>query len=207
MDNNELLTRIKEKDKDAFLQFMQSHGEKLYYRLLSRLGDRDLADKAFRDALISFYKTLIAEDSGDPVEALLFGYADRACEEILEGSLETVISDTMADAAELTDVSAEEGASAPVETPTSLAGPQPEENVPSPAPEQAPDVHEQPEEEEVDNEPAVGGNGLFGLGIGVLSLGIIVTVWVILGLLMDMQILPEIDLGYSWFNANIAPWF
>ena len=29
MDNNELLTRIKEKDKDAFLQFMQSHGEKL----------------------------------------------------------------------------------------------------------------------------------------------------------------------------------
>ena len=31
--------------------------------------------------------------------------------------------------------------------------------------------------------------------------------WVIAGLLMDMGILPVIDLGYSWFHMNVFPWF
>ena len=40
-----------------------------------------------------------------------------------------------------------------------------------------------------------------------LSAGILAALWVIAGLLMDMGFLPDIDMGYSWFNMNIAPWF
>ena len=40
-----------------------------------------------------------------------------------------------------------------------------------------------------------------------LSAGILAALWVITGLLMDMGFLPDIDMGYSWFNMNIAPWF
>ena len=29
----------------------------------------------------------------------------------------------------------------------------------------------------------------------------------IAGLLMDMGLIPSFDLGYSWFNLHIAPWF
>ena len=86
MDDNELLKRIKEKDKEAFVQFMHAYGEKLYSRLLLRLGDRKLADKAFREAFIGFYQTLTADDSDDPIESLLFGYGDRACEGLLGDS-------------------------------------------------------------------------------------------------------------------------
>lgn len=47
----------------------------------------------------------------------------------------------------------------------------------------------------------------FGLCVAVLLLGIAAAVWTILGLLMDMGYVPELDLGYSWFNVHIAPWF
>lgn len=56
-------------------------------------------------------------------------------------------------------------------------------------------------------QPAKSGGFGFGLGVGILVLGILAALWVIVGLLMDMSILPNLDLGYSWFNANIAPWF
>ena len=45
------------------------------------------------------------------------------------------------------------------------------------------------------------------LGVILLVLGIAAALWIMAGLLMDLNILPEFDLGYEWFNANIAPWF
>lgn len=47
----------------------------------------------------------------------------------------------------------------------------------------------------------------FGLCIVLLFMGMMAALWVILGLLMDMNFIPELDLGYSWFNMYIAPWF
>lgn len=61
---------------------------------------------------------------------------------------------------------------------------------------------------EADTKSSGKSSGLgFGLGVGILVLGILAALWVIVGLLMDMNILPELDLGYSWFNTAIAPWF
>lgn len=36
-----------------------------------------------------------------------------------------------------------------------------------------------------------------------LSVMILITLWMIVGLLMDLQVLPEVDLGYKWFNDNL----
>ncbi|MGN0627421.1 MAG: hypothetical protein ACI4IT_05610 [Oscillospiraceae bacterium] len=47
----------------------------------------------------------------------------------------------------------------------------------------------------------------FGLCIALLVLGMAAALWVILGLLMDMNLIPQIDLGYEWFNLHVAPWF
>lgn len=247
MDDNELLKRIKENDKEAFVQFMHAYGEKLYSRLLLRLGDRKLADKAFREAFIGFYQTLTADDSDDPIESLLFGYGDRACEGLLGDSpddavdhspsveeppapaVESVPAPAPAAPAPCAEVRPAPAVSpvvpaspAPVlspDAPVSPAPAVPSAPVPAAAPpppsprSDAPETEEDEAEAEPDDDAGdepdskTGGKGLFGLGVGVLSLGIAAAIWVILGLLMDMQLLPELDLGYAWFSANIAPWF
>ena len=51
------------------------------------------------------------------------------------------------------------------------------------------------------------GGFLYSLCMFLLIAAIIAVIWVIVGLLMDMNFIPAYDLGYSWFNANILPWF
>ena len=45
------------------------------------------------------------------------------------------------------------------------------------------------------------------LAVILLCAGILLMLWVIAGLLMDLELLPPVDLGYEWFNRRIAPWF
>ena len=45
------------------------------------------------------------------------------------------------------------------------------------------------------------------LGSALVMAGIFLMLWIILGLLMSMKLIPWADLGYTWFNANIAHWF
>lgn len=51
------------------------------------------------------------------------------------------------------------------------------------------------------------GRIIFAVSLCFLLLCIFGAIWVIIGLLMDLGIMPEVDLGYSWFSANIFPWF
>ena len=46
----------------------------------------------------------------------------------------------------------------------------------------------------------------FWLAFTALLLLNLACLWVILGLLMDMGILPEIDLGYRWAQNTVIPW-
>ena len=50
-------------------------------------------------------------------------------------------------------------------------------------------------------------NLIYTLNVLLLLAGIVIALWAMAGLLMDLNILPELDLGYSWFNAHIANWF
>jgi len=47
----------------------------------------------------------------------------------------------------------------------------------------------------------------YNLGVIVVLMAIFAVLWCIIGLLMDMNLIPYYDLGYSWFNANIMQLF
>lgn len=47
----------------------------------------------------------------------------------------------------------------------------------------------------------------YKLGVFLVSAAIAVVLWCIVGLLMYMNYIPYLDLGYSWFNANIVRFF
>ena len=47
----------------------------------------------------------------------------------------------------------------------------------------------------------------YGLCIIILIFGILAAVWVMAWMLMSMQLIPEYDFGYSWFNLHIADLF
>ena len=38
-------------------------------------------------------------------------------------------------------------------------------------------------------------------------LAVLAALWVIVGQAMRMELMPNLDLGYSWFHEKIAPWF
>lgn len=44
------------------------------------------------------------------------------------------------------------------------------------------------------------------LGIILLILLLTVSIWIIVGFLMEMDILPYYDLGYAWFCSMVEPW-
>lgn len=187
METNSLLERIRSKDREAFMQLMQTYGRGLYTRLLDRLGDKALADAAFKETLVGFYNALARSEGEDAVQALLYSYGDMAGDRIMESSLEQVINET---------ISETQDAQQPESPLARQAGaPEPEEN------EEAADEKQEAAPEE--NEK----RGWLGLAVGGLSAAILAALWVIAGLLMDMGLLPALDLGYEWFSANVAPWF
>lgn len=51
------------------------------------------------------------------------------------------------------------------------------------------------------------GGFLYHICVWLLILAIVLVIWVILGLLMDMNLIPYYELGYTWFNTNVLPWF
>jgi len=72
------------------------------------------------------------------------------------------------------------------------------------------------EEEDVlslfEDEPIVRRNSPFKRFFGALLILILLSavlalVWGLLGLMMRLRMIPAYDLGYSWFNANIHPFF
>lgn len=97
MDTNSLLERIRSKDRDAFMQLMQTYGRGLYTRLLNQLGDKALADAAFKETLVGFYNALVRSEGEDAVQALLYSYGDITGDRILESSLAQVINETVSE--------------------------------------------------------------------------------------------------------------
>lgn len=191
MDTNSLLERIRSKDRDAFMQLMQTYGRGLYTRLLNQLGDKVLADAAFKETLVGFYNALVHSEGEDAVQALLYSYGDITGDRILESSLAQVINETVSE----TQLTPEPEPESPLARQAGV--PEPEEN------EEAADEKQEAAPGKEENRAG----WWLGLAVGGLSVAILAALWVIAGLLMDMGLLPELDLGFEWFSANVAPWF
>ena len=171
MTNPNLLDRISTGDRDAFVQLMREYGPALYFRLLDRLGDRTLADAAFRQIMLDFHRKLTASGEKDAVAALLVNEADAVSRQLLLDSMEGLIAHT-----------AEEAFSVELMPETTQM-----DSLQEDAPEK----------------PGV----LWWTAVTLLILCTLLVCWVIIGLLVSMEVLPRLDLGYSWFDANIAQWF
>lgn len=176
MMNLDLLNRISTGDRDAFVQLMEAYGPGLYSRLLEKLGDRSLADAAFREIMLDFHRKLSGKGEKDAVAALLADEADAVIQRILLDSME-----------ELIDRTAEEAFSV--------------ELCPEPVPCDWPTLSELPEE------PAEKPGFIWWTAVVLLIVCALMLCWVVIGLLVSMEVLPRLDLGYSWFDANIAEWF
>ena len=151
MDSNQLLDRLKDRDMEAFHHLTERYGWKLYSYLKTRFRDKEQVDAAMNATLHQFYNAVAGSD--DPIEALLFSFADRTCQNMTDGqSIPSVESPAM-------------------------------------------------------RSDRKGENIFFLVAFIVLVIGIFLALWVIIGLLMGLGIMPEVDFGYSWFNEHIFPWF
>ena len=189
-DTNDLLNRAKQKDIDAYMQLMYMYGSKVHKRLLEQIGDRNLADAAFQKTTTGFYKMLTKNPDEDAVETILNFYADCMVRQTVTQNIPNTTESRPEQRAVIKPE--EQPQRKPQETP-----PEQIAHADEPA-EQRPEKRKQKKKKK---------SGSVGLTIGIvlLILGILAVLWIIAGLLMDMHVLPELDLGYSWFDTHIAP--
>ena len=67
--------------------------------------------------------------------------------------------------------------------------------------------HKQPSQQAVAAQPAkkesAGMKIFYIFCILLLLVGITLSIWAMIGMLMNMNLIPYVDLGYKWFNANV----
>ena len=191
MSDLELLNRIKGKDREAFVELMRKYGASLYSRMLSKLGDRQLADAAFKETMVGFYKSLTENEGDDAISALLCGYADNVSDRMLGDYFEHMVENTAncVESAELKKLR--------------LPVPEVKQESETENAQTMPDYTEK----YVNDYPDSFSRGGWIFAVSLLSTCALIVVWIIIGLLVGMDVLPGLDLGYTWFNENIAEWF
>lgn len=97
MDSLEMLRKINNKDADAFNEFMNTYGMRVYSRLLRQLGDKTLADEAFKKTMLEFFDAVSHYEGDDIVEAMLFTRADEVQNTMVDGSLRNLIREVKAE--------------------------------------------------------------------------------------------------------------
>ena len=167
-----LFQKIRGRDRDSFEKLSEAYGWKLYAHIRSSTPDREQADRIFAETFPVFYDMVESYEGDDPIEAMLFSCADRACRAQALSAREKQNLGPWT-------IAHEAGFSLP------------------------------PVEEKLfkkEKEPLFL-RIFYGLCILILIAGIAAAVWIMLWMLMSMNLIPSLDLGYSWFNANIADLF
>jgi len=198
MDAQEILSKIKQQDKETFRRLVSEYGKGLYLKLYAASGDQDAARQATKAAFTELYLALNSQQGPDVIESLLYSIGERKQREILQEQTLKMASECLDRVVELSvpytvrKVKAEAPmAVPPVSEDKTAAGqsePQPAGDIPV----------------EVQQEKTASGMGFWQV---VFALLVIAGLWVAIGALMGDGYLPKYDLGYRWFNMNIANWF
>ena len=197
MDSLELLYGLQAHDDEAFRTIARTYGKSVYERLLARSGNQKLAKQALKTALTELYSAVSATDSRDPIEALLYAEAERAQAAMQQNACDVLLEET------LRPIARARGKGEPLQEPDMLAAGFGTVQPCIEATRTAPPAQRQPLPDPVIRKHRLGRTAAAIL----LSIGILLMLWIIAGLLMDMELLPYVDLGYAWFNRQIAPWF
>ena len=199
MDAQEILSKIKQQDKETFRKLVTAYGKSLYLKLYAASGDAEAARQATKAAFTELYLALNSQQSPDVIESLLYSIGERKQREILQEQTLKMASECLDRVVELsmpyTARKLKEETVKPIQS-ASVASPCVEKTetvVCSDIP-----VAAQPEK------PAEKGIGIWQV---VFALLVTVGLWAIIGALMGDGFLPKYDLGYSWFNTNIANLF
>lgn len=208
-------------DHAALDSMIATYAGPVFRRLFAHYGDREIAIQALKETLFDIFNTMQAVDCANPLEAVIYDRARSRQNELISHAIEQSINDTL-DQMKCQNAAhdLEESSILPAAIPTE-ADPVEKaavietchtlnEDADSGADkesEQAPvPVTTMDREQSKAKKRRHMGPGAVLL-IVLLSIGIIAMVWLIVGLVMSVGVLPRADWGYQWFNMNIAPWF
>lgn len=204
----EIINKIKMQDAEAFRELANMYGKRMYLRLYEKSGNREIALEAVKEAFIELYVAIRSSQSSDVLESILYSTAEKKQEILMRREpkqiMDACINDLLTDKADLREKVVQVKVCEPVEIKTDVPEKK-QENVASPISQEAPSDDADLIELSVSKAQSHGVGR--GLAIAVLSVCAAAMLWVIAGLLMDMGFIPEADLGYAWFNANVTPWF
>lgn len=200
MDAQEILSRIKQQDKETFRRLVTEYGKGLYLKLYAASGDSDAARRATKAAFTELYLALNSQQGPDVIESLLYSIGERKQREILQEQTMKLTSECLAQVVELP--------AEPVIKELKTENVKPIQHViveetvcgEETANQTAGDIPVVVQKEE----PAQKGMGFWQV---VFALLVMAGLWVAVGALMGDGYLPKYDLGYRWFNMNIANWF
>lgn len=78
----DLLTRMMQKDTDAFLELTDRYGWPLYSEIRRKHPNKAEADRIYNETMQYFYHCLQNAACADPVEALLLAFSDQIAEKL-----------------------------------------------------------------------------------------------------------------------------
>lgn len=203
MDSQQLFSRIKRHDKQAFKMLVMTYGKSLYLELYAISGDADVAKQATKAAFTELYMALNSHQSPDVAESLLFSIGEKKQRELLKEQADKLTDECFRRFSESCAKKTAPKAEAPKEKPAQTL--KAETAVPV-------DTAEAVISKGASEAPlAVGAEKTrkkaIGFGQVLIALLIASALWMALGWLMQEGYLPVYDLGYSWFNQNIARLF
>lgn len=215
MITNELQKRIFNGDREAFRAVYQKYGRGVYLDALKTLGNETAARGVVKQTFLNLHNELMCKDEDIDLQERIRTLANQ----------ETLLVQVLG------SPSGEE-AGAAVAAHGSVSAQTPQE---SPAAEDYADdsetVSDESDGEISDDLPPLERTHAYmradgeedlqamreraskppkqgrGLGSVLLVLFLLILLWVLGGILMDLGILPFIDLGYSWFNETIFQLF
>lgn len=202
MDAQEILSRIKQQDRETFRRLVTEYGKGLYLKLYAASGDSDAARQATKAAFTELYLALNSQQSPDVIESLLYSIGERKQREILQENTMKLASECLAQVVELPVCGQTRELKAETAKPVKCI--RSEETVCEDAP-SSEGMTQGDIPAVVQNEKPEGTGS--ALGQVLFALLVIAGLWAIAGALMGDGFLPKYDLGYSWFNINIANLF
>jgi hypothetical protein len=222
MDLSSLMRRIQQGDRDAFATLYTRYNKTVYRVALDATHDKDEAVQVVKAVFREMYQTIRTKG---PYLGDLYGWLDAlTAKQIRLRRLMRATPAAAASSSSPRSYSPEEAAALQQRVNDRLQriNAQPTEPIKAPAVKEAPaapvkkstvrslrtppdpEAYED-EDEDDDDKPAGKSSGAFS--IVALSVTALLLLWVLVGLLGSLGILPELPLGYAWFNQTLFPLF
>lgn len=221
MIQSELQQRAHAGDREAFREIYETYSREVYALAQRRFNDAEKSREIVRQVFLSLYRELLHEDEDIDIPARVSAIADEEIRirRIADGDLsedtlkaqcalaeEPDTSGTMErirrrmDAGQERDAGeagSEEPAAQPAVPTETMQGTVPQARAKDAA---QPELLQTPKKKK----RASTGGTIAAIVAAVLFL---VFLWLLAGILMDLDVIPSFDLGYRWFNEHIFDFF